>query len=70
MKPQAVVVGKISALTSEVLRRALLEWPQVKSRDSFVKNNLVFIWRQVSQQIGYSDAKIYSLLGRIKFAIW
>jgi hypothetical protein len=37
MRPQAVVVEKISALTSE----DSLEWPQVKNRGylSFVENN-------------------------------
>ena len=41
MKPQSVVVEKMSALTSEVLRVASLEWPQVKIRDYllFVENN-------------------------------
>lgn len=41
MKPQSVVVEKISALTSEVLMIASLEWPQVETRDYllFVENN-------------------------------
>jgi len=41
MKPQSVVVEEISALTSEVLRIASLEWPQVETRDYllFVENN-------------------------------
>jgi len=41
MKPQSVVVEKISALTSEVLRLASLERPWVETRDclSLVENN-------------------------------
>jgi len=41
MKPQSFVVEKISALTSEVLRVASLEWPQVEIRDYllFVENS-------------------------------
>jgi len=41
MMPQSVVVEKISALTSEVLRIASLEWPWIETGDYllFVENN-------------------------------